>query len=402
MKNKASLKIIIILIMVILLSFNIVSAWGVLPAKQLAEFNEQEQNLQVTIRNNNFDEGFFKVSFAGDLADYVGYENEELIYLSPSDSQVTIPFTLKLEPGIMPGKNVAKVILQQVPGSASEKTVSSVLTLVAEVVVNVPYEGNYVVAKLDVGTVGSREPTPFTISLLNKGEGAVTVWSDITIKGPTNTVLDEWSTEKKILNYLSADKIETFWKREKEPGVYFGEVTVYFGEKTQVIRKEFIVGKEEVIVDKINADGFILGEINKISLLSKNKWNAPLSDVFADVYVLTKEGQTVQSFKSSPTNFGPYETKDLTAYWDTSNLVVGDYILQTVIHVSDSSTQSQFPVTVTIDELNFAPSGQVTGGDTSTGESSGGISSLLVILLIIVVVTNVVIIMYFRRNKKKS
>lgn len=400
MKNKASLKIIIILSLIILLSFNIVSAWGVMPAKQLAEFTQQEQDLSVTIKNNNFDEGFFKVSFAGDLADYINYDNSKLLHISPSDSELVIPFKLKLQAGLIPGKNVAKVILQQVPDTANEQTVSSVLTLVAEVVVNVPYKGNYILAQVKAGNSGTEENVPFTISLLNKGEGPVNVWIDVTIKGPTNQPLANWETPKQVLGYLASNKIETSWKGKKEPGVYFAELVVHYNDKVQVLRKEFVVGKEEVTITKIFSDKFSLGEINKLLFTAKNKWNSALKDVFAEVFVLTKDGQTVQTIKSNPENFGPYETKELTAYWDTSKLVVGDYILQAMVHTSSSTTQGQFPVSVSMNKLNFAPSGQVTGVEDLSTESKGGINSLLVILLIVVVVTNIIIILYFRKNKK--
>lgn len=389
-----------VFLLLTLFSVNLVSAWGVLPAKQLADYTNQEQNLKVTIRNNDFDEGFFKVSFAGDLSEYIDYGDSELVYLSPETSETDVFFKLKLDSGLTPGKNVVKVMLQQVPAHASDQMVSSVLTLVAEVVVNVPYEGNYISTQLDVGQVGSSESVPFTVSLLNKGEEAVGVWADITIKGPTNLEIASWNTEKKMLGYLASDKIETFWSGEKQPGVYFAEIIVHYGDKTQSLRKEFVVGDEEVVAQSIKADQFVLGEINKLSLVSQNKWNTPLEDVFAEIYVLTKAGQTIQSFKSNPENFGPYETKELTAFWDTTNLVVGEYILQAMIQTSGHTTQEQFPVVVAIDKLNFDLSGKVAGGSTSTTDSSGSLTSLLIILLIVVVVTNVVIIMYFKRMKK--
>lgn len=401
MKTSNSLKIIIILSLIILLSFNIVSAWGVMPAKQLAKFNEQEQNLAVKIRNNNFDEGFFKVSFAGELADYIDYNNSKLVYISPSDSEVVVPFKLKLGKGLIPGKNVAKVILQQVPATESEQTVSSVLTLVAEVVVNVPYKGNYILAQVEVGSSGAKEDVPFTISLLNKGENPVNVWADVTIKGPTNVELATWETPKQVLGYLASDKIETSWKGEKEPGLYFAELVVHYGDKVKVLRKEFVVGEKKVKITKIFSNKFSLGEINKLLFTAKNEWNSALENVFAEVFVLNKDGQTVQTIKSNSENFGPYETKELMAFWDTSNLVVGNYILQAIVHTSDSTTQEQFPVSVSINKLNFAPSGQVTGGRDFSTESKGGINSLLVILILVVIVMNIIIILHFKKSKKK-
>lgn len=396
------LKILFVVSILFILGMQTVSAWGVLPAKQLADFLTQEQELEITIRNNNFDEGFFKVSFAGNLEPYLEYENKDtLVYISPEETQKTIFLTLHITEELTPGKNVGKIILQQVSAQATSETVSSTLTLVAEVVVNVPYEGNHVLAQTEIGQVGMSEEVPFSISLLNKGDSPIQVWADISIKGPTNLEIDSWSTEKKMLAYLAADKIETYWRGEKQPGLYFAEIQVHHGDKVQTLRKEFVVGEEEVKITAINVANFVLGEINKLELVAKNNWNAPLTDVFAELFVLTEEGQTVQSFKSNPESFGPYETKNILAYWDTSNLVVGKYVLQTVVHVAESSTQAQFPVTVAIDKLNFAAAGRVTGNDqTSESNSSGNLTSILIILLIVVVVTNIVIIMYFRKSKK--
>ena len=393
------LRFLIFIVLILSLS-SFVSAWGVLPAKQLIDFSSEEQIVSLTLRNNNFDEGFFKLSFAGDLSKFIVEKDDSLIYLSPSDSEKKISFKVKFpKDKLIPGKNTLKIILQQVDVSSGENTLSSVMTLVAEAIVNVPYEGNFVVANLDIPASKTLDDNRITISLINKGESAVNVWADIVIKGPTNSEIIRWTTEKKLLDYLSAGKIETFWKGEKNPGVYFAEVILHYGDKTQVLRKQFVVGQKEVLVEDIVSPNFLLGEINRLDLKVRSVWNDLLDDVFAQVYVVSEDGTIVQTFKSTPENFNAYESKRLSAFWDTSNLLVGNYVLQTKISIDGHTSEKDFPVIVSMNKLSFSPSANAIR--ESSDSSKNSTNSLLIILLIVVLFTNLMILFYFKKFKKK-
>lgn len=397
--NPGLVRLLVCLCFTLLLFVGAVAAWGILPARQLASYDTSTQELSTIIRNTEYQEGYFKISFAGDLADYANYKGEDIIYISPETIDTDVDFTLTLPKNLPPGRNELKILFQEVPSETSTGVVDITLTLVGVVVVNVPYEGDYVSAQITIDRGEVSEIVPITISLLNKGDDSVVVWADVKIKGPTNELLDVWTTEKTVLSYQGSGKIETFWSGETNRGSYVAEVILHYAEKSEILEKQFVVGGRSILPLNINSEQFRLGEINKILITAMNEWNEKEEDVYAEIFVVEKDGTLVQNFKSVSDDFNSYQTKSIEAYWDTTNLLVGDYNLNVLLHFSGKIAQKSFPVTVAIDKLSIS---QTTGKVVSDSSDSGPPYFLFIILLLVVVVTNIVIIIYFRKSKKKQ
>lgn len=385
-----------VVLLVALISLSGVFAWGLDPARQRAKVSSGMQYLEVSLENPQGSEGYFKVSFTGDLAHYADYKGP-LIYLGSDDAQYTVPFSLSLPDDLLPGKHLLSVNLEQIPGGSSS-TVSSLVVLAADVVVDVPLGGTHVDARLSVGAAGPDDDTPFTLSVINLGEKEVAVWADVVIKGPTNQELDSWQTSKQVIPFKGAGKISTSWSGEKETGVYFAEVALHYGDEVRVLRQTFMVGAKEVVVDDIGSDDFSLGRIVPLDVVLRNKWNGPVDDVFAEVFVLSGSGSILQSFKSASERLRPLDRVNLTAYWDTARLVAGSYDLNVVVHYDGGQSQRSFPVTVSADDLQVK--GVPTGELSAAASGGGGPDALLVLLLVVLLVTNVIIIAYFRRSRK--
>ena len=376
------------------------SSWGVSPARQLADFTDSSQELSITLKNQDFEEGYFKVTFGGELAQYAEYESTQLVHLSPEIGSKNIPFTLDLPQRLSPGKHTLTVILQQQPPDQDTTTVSSVLSLSASVIVNVPYTGSYVDSQLTIPRADGTS-VPMTVSLVNKGETDVSVSLDVTVKSPTNTVLKTWSTDSTILKTLEANKIVTTWNDKGiQPGSYIAEVVVQYDDKTTKLTSPFVVGSKEVTVNGISATDFSLGDINKITLSATNQWNEPVRNIHSTIYVENEDGNVVQQFKSNPVDFKAFETNDYTAYWDTTNLVVGDYVLHTVTITDTQQSEDRFPVVVSADKLTVSLAGQVTGNDQDDKSFIEQNMSLLLLLIVAVVIINIFILFYLKRLKK--
>lgn len=386
----------LMMLMLLILLSQFVFSWGVLPARQLVPFTQNAQQLTVSLKNTDFSDGYFQVEFSGDLAAYASYSGG-VVYIPADQSSYDIPITLRLPAELEPGKRTLKVVLKEVPSTTNTNTVNSLLTLVAEVVVNAPQQGNYVTAKVFIEQKSESEDVPITISLLNKGDDAVVVYADVLITGPTNQKVASWTTDKLILDYLGSSKIETKWRGEKDAGLYYAEITLHHGEKTQTLREEFFIGNKEVVSETISAENFDLGDIVEFTVVAANKWNDVMKGVYADIYVLTKEGQLVQQFKSTPEDIPANSKRDLTAYWNTNNLLTGYYDMNVIINYPGGQTQKSYPVIVSLDKLQV--SNQLTG-QVIQEEGEGGMNSIFIILLIVLIVTNVVIILYFKRMKK--
>lgn len=399
-KQRRAIFIVASLLFLLILSSQ-VHAWGVYPARQHAKNTNELQNFHITLVNSEFKEGHFKVGFSGDLAKYAVY-NGGLIHFTEEKNQASIPFSLQLQENLKPGKNVLTVVLQEVSNEYQEG-VGSTVTLISEVVINIPLEGVVVSANLAIQPDGVSKPTKFNIGLLNKGDSAVPVWADVTVKGPTNEIIAQWKTEKQILAFGSTGGITTYWQGEKNPGMYQAEVTVHYGEEILVLRENFAVGNDGVIAEKINVNNFALGQIVPFEITGYNQWNSRRVGVFGEVFVVTKDGAIVQNFKTSPEDIGPMSRTTFQGYWDTSQLVVGEYDLNVLMHYEDKTTQQQFPVIVSIDDLKVMNrvSGQVIsqgGSGGSSGSDENKLYKILVVLIIVLIVVNASWIIMMRRN----
>jgi len=400
MKNKNKRRILTFLILLVLFLFSsvIVSAWGVAPARQFADNVVSTQKLSVNLVNNDAKNGYFKVLFAGSLANYASYDGG-LVYLMSDQGVVNIPFSLKLPKNLDGGKNTLGVVLQEV-NSGSTNTVGASITLVSEVVVNVPLDGEFINADVTVSRASEFNPVPITISLFNTGTKQVITWAEIKIKGPTNDVLTTLTTEKITLAVGQSSKFESFWTGETRQGSYVAEVTLHYGSSFKTITKGFVVSGEKVVSEYISSDDFNLGKIVAVNIGVKNNWNTEIKGVYAEVNVLTKTGSLVQNFKSGPENLLAKGTAILSAYWDTSKLVVGNYDLNVILHFGDMTTQKTYPASVSLNKLSVAKTtGQVTGNVEST---SGSSINILVLLLIVLIVVNVLGLMFMKKVFKKK
>ena len=164
-ENKKRMIVMITLIVLTVMFSSIVSAWGVAPARQFADNKQSTQKLSFKIINNDGQSGYFKISFAGSLAPYANYDGG-MVYLLADQGSVDVPFTLTLPDNLDPGKNTLGVVIEQA-SLGNSNTVGASITLVAEVIVNVPIEGEYVNADVVVSKVSEFNPVPITISLFN-------------------------------------------------------------------------------------------------------------------------------------------------------------------------------------------------------------------------------------------
>lgn len=396
MRLRKQPRLLTLMFFIVLVLSSQVLAWGVLPARQLAPFTENTQQLKLTLKNTDFSDGYFEVSFAGDLAEFASYVGG-VVHIPADQMSIDIPFTLELPAELEPGKRTLKIILKEIPSQNSGTTINSLLTLVAEVVVNAPQQGNFISAKLFIDQGSESDEVPFTISILNKGDDAIVVYADVLILSPTNQKVASWSTDKLIIDYLGNSKIETRWRGEKQAGLYYAEITLHYGDKQQILREEFFIGNQEVISETISSSDFSLGDIVPLEVTAVNKWNDVMRGVFADIYVLTQDGQLVQQFKSAPEDILPNAKKQLIAYWNTNNLLTGYYDLNVIINYPGGQTQKSYPVIVSLDRLQV--NNQLTG-QVISDDAQGSQTSIFIILLIVLIISNVIIILYFRRMKQ--
>jgi len=301
------------------------------------------------------------------------------------------------------------VLYVKVVESSNDNSMASTRTsLVSQIVVTVPYDGVFVDAQLIVDQSKVTEPTKFTISLFGKGNVPAMCYASIDIKGPTNDLITTIMTNKKMLKKAEASKLEVEWKGDKNKGLYLAEANVYCADKIQVLREQFYVGNPTVSVLSIEANEFELGLIIPVTLTLKNNWNRDFEDVYAEAIVLDKNGNIIQEFKSATESINAEGIDEVTAYWETKNLLVGLYDLSITTYFEGKSHQEMFKANVALDSLKINKltgnvlSGVGNNGDTIMSNEVGMSSqmSVLILLVLILIVVNVGLVFYLKSKKK--
>lgn len=393
-------KLVLVALLLVLLASS-VSAWGINPSRQRAEYTQDTQLLSITIENNQKVEGYFTVSFTDELKHYAKYIGPEVIYISEDESDYVVPFTLKLPDDLQGGTHKLGVRLQQVVGGSNTAMMGSLINLVGDVNVEVPYQDDAINAKLSIRNSKTDEPTPIEIQVVNRGKSSVSVWADITIKGPTNKEIANWKTDTNIIDVNGIRKLVSAWQGEKESGMYYAEINLHYNDKVMTLRDSFMVGGKEVVSESISSDRFQLGTIVPINIEVRNKFNEMINDVFAEVFVLEKDDGTIlQTFKTPSVDIAGLGRETLLGYWDTAKLVVGEYNLNVLVNYEGGSTQKQYPVVVHADKL--VVQNQLTGEVTGASSGKEKTDSIFIILLLVLIVTNGVIILYFTKMRKKK
>jgi len=123
--------------------------------------------------------------------------------------------------------------------------------------------------------------------------------------------------------------------KELPPGEYIAYATIEWGETT-ILNQTFRVG--EFLVDIVDYDyEFEQGKINPFRIEVENKWNTRIEEVFATVSI-TDAGTLITDFKTVSVDTKPWEIKNITGYFDTTNLEAKRYTAKIILSYDGATT----------------------------------------------------------------
>ena len=254
-----------------LLLISQVSAYGITPAKKAINF---EPNLETEIQFLALSKGefptYFTIELKGKLAEYAEL-NKNTLFLDIGETQEPFEVKLTLPENLTPGPNDLHVVLiEQDP--TSDATAIAKNALIGQVIVHVPYTGIFVDSKLQIEHGEISKPMKFAVSLFGRGEITASCYAEIDIKDATGKKIDTIVTNKQMVAKGDVTKIEAIWTENYNKGLFDAEAKVHCGDKTKNLFEQFYVGNPSVKVLNIDADNFLLGEINPIILTEKNAY----------------------------------------------------------------------------------------------------------------------------------
>ncbi|MGE0792805.1 MAG: hypothetical protein AB7V77_01335 [Candidatus Woesearchaeota archaeon] len=397
--NKKILITTICLLMFLVLPM-LTSAYGIAPAKTTLNFESNlKQNFEFFALSTGEKPIYFSLELDGDLAQYAKL-NQKFINMQVGERKKSFNVELNLPETLPPGQNILQVkLIEQSIGSTATATATNVL--VSQIIVYAPYTGIYVESELEIKHGEVSKPMEFTVSLYGRGDIPAYCHATIDIKNPKNETLDTIVTNKIMVAQGEATKITATWDKNSNAGLFDAYAQVHCGDKINNLYKQFYVGNPTVSVLEIKADKFVLGKVSPIAIILKNNWNRDFKDVYVRIEVFDELNNSLQNFKSASQEIPAEEIREVTAYWETKDLDVGNYLLKVITYFDNKgSFQESFVATLGIDDLFVQKaSGQVIGAKQKTSLMNSSLLSIIIIFLIIIIIFNVALIMFLKKKK---
>ncbi len=323
--------IILGLFLLVIIFAEIISAGGVgISPVYYKEFFEPnlEKNFTFNAFNTKAEEGV-NIYVKGDLADYVTLSNA--YFLGGGEFIVTIKLPTKIE---KPGTHEIIIGAIEAKSEIEGATLGGIAAIQGRIDILVPYPGKYSESTFTINNINEGESATYEIETENLGSQYLDIKT--TIEVYKNNMSEKVLTKKlKEINLKPKEifsVIETIDTRNLPPGDYQALAIIDWGQIDK-INQTFRIG--EFLVEIIDYDyQFEENKINEFNIEIQNKWNTKIDKIFATVSI-TDEGRFLNSFKTVSVDTAPWETKNLTSYFDTTGLETKRYTANIVLNYGE-------------------------------------------------------------------
>lgn len=240
------------------------------------------------------------------------------------------------------------------------------------------------------------EPIEFKLGLINYGKEKVeSTKATIVIKGPTNEELGAFFTDSKSIMQNSEETLSGLWQTENA-GTYFAEATIEYDGHIFELNQVFNVGELELAIEDIKINNFKIGQIAKLDIYLRNKWNKPLN-VNGRVEIFKKD-KLVSSFNTLPVEIKDKSTAVMEAYWNTEGIETGEYDLSVKASYDGKTSEKTFSSVISLDNIKLK---DYASGKVAAGKDSNR-TTLLIIAVIVLIMLNISLFIYINKKLKKT
>ena len=325
-----------VVILVILFSLTGVTAGsvGISPAYYVEHFEPNlQKNFSFRAFNSDLENGV-SINLIGSLSQYANVNNN----FSDGSNLFIVGLNLpeKLD---KPGTHILYVEIVEDSNDSVSSAIGGVASIRAPIKILVPYPGQYIESEFRVSNINEGENADYELEIRNLGTDDVDMDISLEVFKVDEDGDRVLKAEVKDLfletkgSIMVTDELET---KDFVAGDYYVLSTINYGNKTEVVDDDFRIG--EFMVDIVDYDYmFDKGRINKFNVLVENKWNTKIDSIYADVSI-TDEGKVVSTFRTVSVDTRPWEVKNLTGFFDASEMDVGRYLANINVVYGDSST----------------------------------------------------------------
>jgi hypothetical protein len=324
----------------------------------------------------------------GELGKYIEIEKNNFVAES---TETWVTFKINLPNELPPGERNGGILVSETPVGNENDVLYAVPAVVHKVITNVPYPGKYLTSKLFI--TNADKETTFTLAMMNWGQEKVEkAKATFIIKGPTNQELEVIHTEPVAVEPGKEAKLVSIWTTEN-PGNYLVEVALDYDGKIEEHSEIFTIGRLEIEIERIEVNDFKIGQIAKMDIYLRNKWNKPVKmDGRVEV---TKNTKLISTFNTLPLLIPEKTTGTMEAYWNTQGIELGEYDVAVKVSYEGKTTEKTFSTYVAADSISIKTTGQAV---KKTGSQNTILLSVLVLALIIV---NIFLFIYINKKLKK-
>ncbi len=390
---------------VLILLIENVYAIGISPGRTTIDISQgTEKSFSVEISNSEAKDMKVLLLVKGELKDFISLSEKELAF-SPSESEKEVSVKVNLPDDILSkyGKHVAEVVAIEAPeNKVSDETIVGVsMSVVSEIVVNVPYPDEFIEIDLDVVSGGVDEISRFYVSLSNMGEKLVNnIDLKLDILDSDGEVVTQLKKEKVDLAALERKEIGFEWLADVLAGTYKARATARYGNRDAVVEKEFSIGGEAVELILVYVKDFQLGSIAKFNAVVENKGTKEYSTVYFDMIILDEQAGIMDEVKSPTDSLSSGERKEFTGYWDTQGVKSGIYDSRFTLYYGEKKLEKRFKIKVSDNSIEIIGA---TGMAIASVEPGYNLVNILIAVIVVLFIAVVVlgIIVTKRRKKKK-
>ena len=403
MRHRKKLMIFVFFVVSILAISN-VFALGVAPGKQVVDFKSGEtKQLRLIIINNEHQTFKALISVRGELSEYITLY-DSIVQIDEDDKEKFITFTLSMpEVFNKPGIHEAEVIITILPSDAekSQTVVGAYPAVISKVQLRVPYPDKYLDSVFQIYDTDVGDVTNFVLILSNFGMDEVKeAKADISIFNQKNEKVLQLQTNKESLKPNQLKKLVAKQNLNLPAGPYKAIAVFEYDGVKQKLEKDFMYGSIKIDILAISLDNFNLGAVVPFNILVRNLWGEPIKDVFAGIIIKDKSSIISQFKTITVDSIMPLSYKNITGYWDSRNVAVGDYVMDIIIHYGNKVSINSFNISVSVDDARINTVGKVTTKLDKGSDSNISISTLTVLVLLLIII-NVSLFYYIKRLAKK-
>lgn len=333
-------KKLIFVLCILLLSTN-VYAIGISPAKVNFEFESgMVRHIPFKVFNVGDHTLNAKIFLRGDLKEYFDFEPVNVTLEPKEEIEFNITLSLPTNVDLDPGDRRTDIVAEEFLESGSG--VGAVAAVGLLVIVRVPYEGQYVDLDLMAKNAEIGEDVEFFVKLeslgletVNKVDGTLNIFDETGIKVGTLSFVEPEIAPKEIR------ELELVWNSGNNlAGIYKAKLVINYAGKERDVEAQFRLGDLSIqVVDLIEKE-LISEGINKLLVVTQSQWNNQIDDVYTEVEIGGKKS------KSEMTYYKPWSQNNITVYFDTHDLSLGNYKAKVTIFYENLTTEEMFDVQI--------------------------------------------------------